>query len=368
MRGQPASPASPSFPECRRATATARHVLRRALEALGHEPIVADIDEKSFPGEDDVKFRVEYSGINYKDGLAITNTSPVVRLWPMVAGIDGAGVVEESRNVKWKAGDRVILTGFGVGETHWGCLATKAKCKAEWLVRLPAGMSARRAMAIGTAGFTAMLCALAIEKHGVKKGDGDILVTGAAGGVGSVAIAILERWGYRVVASTGRLAETPYLRSLGAAEVIDREALSKPGKPLQKERWAAVVDAVGSHTLVNALAQTRYGGVVAACGLAQNPLHRFVAAAPRIGGVANPVVVHVQAERGCGRVLGQAARFTANLYERKPEAAELLRHRHLQVAGGFQLVEILLEESIPEVVYRRALTTFVEKCLSQNRA
>jgi putative YhdH/YhfP family quinone oxidoreductase len=232
------------------------------------EARVADIDEGQLP-DDDVKFRVEYSGINYKDGLAITNASPVVRLWPMVAGIDGVGVVEESRHASWKPGDRVILTGFGVGETHWGCLATKAKSRGEWLVRLPAGMSARQAMAIGTAGFTAMLCALAIERHGVKKGDGDILVTGAAGGVGSVAIAILERWGYRVVASTGRLSEAAYLTALGAAEVIDREALSKPGKPLQKERWAAVVDSVGSHTLANAIAQTRENGIVTACGLAQ---------------------------------------------------------------------------------------------------
>ena len=232
------------------------------------EARVAQVDDRELP-DDDVRFRVEYSGINYKDGLAITNTSPVVRLWPMVAGIDGAGVVEESRHPAWRPGDRVILTGFGVGETHWGCLATKAKSKAEWLVRLPVGMSARQAMAIGTAGFTAMLCALAIEKHGVRNGDGDILVTGAAGGVGSVAIAILQQWGYRVVASTGRMAEAPYLQSLGAAEVIDREALAKPGKPLQKERWAAVVDSVGSHTLANACAQTKENGIVTACGLAQ---------------------------------------------------------------------------------------------------
>ena len=232
------------------------------------EARVAQVDDRELP-DDDVRFRVEYSGINYKDGLAITNASPVVRLWPMVAGIDGAGVVEESRHPSWRPGDRVILTGFGVGETHWGCLATMAKSKAEWLVRLPMGMSARRAMAIGTAGFTAMLCALAIEKHGVTNGDGDILVTGAAGGVGSVAIAILQQWGYRVVASTGRLAEAPYLQSLGAAEVIDREALAKPGKPLQKERWAAVVDSVGSHTLANACAQTKENGIVTACGLAQ---------------------------------------------------------------------------------------------------
>lgn len=229
---------------------------------------VREVDEAQLPAGD-VTLAVEYSTLNYKDGLAITNKSPVVRQWPMVAGIDGAGTVIDSSHAGWKAGDKVILNGFGVGETHWGCLAQKARLKGDWLVRLPEVFTPRQAMAIGTAGYTAMLCVLAIERHGVKAGDGDVLVTGATGGVGSVATALLGKLGYRVTAATGKAAEADYLRSLGATAVIDRSELSAPGKPLQKERWAAVVDAVGSHTLVNALAQTRYGGVVAACGLAQ---------------------------------------------------------------------------------------------------
>lgn len=216
----------------------------------------------------DVTVRIEYSTINYKDALAITNRSPVVRRWPMVPGIDGAGVVESSSHPGFAAGDRVILNGWGVGETHWGCLAQRARLRGDWLVAMPAGIDARRAMAIGTAGYTAMLCVMALERRGVMPAQGEILVTGAAGGVGSVAIALLARLGFRVVASTGRAAEADYLRALGAAEVIDRATLSEPGKPLQKERWAGVVDAVGSHTLANACAQTKYRGTVAACGLA----------------------------------------------------------------------------------------------------
>ena len=229
---------------------------------------VADIDEAQLPAGN-VTIRVEYSTINYKDGLAITNKSPVVRTWPMVAGIDGAGVVESSDYAAWRPGDRVILNGWGAGETHWGCLAQKARLKGEWLVKLPDALTAKQAMAIGTAGYTAMLCAMALERHGMPKDYGDVLVTGAAGGVGSVAIAILSGWGYRVVASTGRMQEAPYLQSLGAAEVIDRKTLSEPGKPLQKERWAGVIDSVGSHTLANACAQCMPNAVVAACGLAQ---------------------------------------------------------------------------------------------------
>ena len=212
---------------------------------------------------------IDYSTINYKDGLAITGKSPVVRKWPMVPGIDGAGTVLASSHPDWKAGDTVILNGWGVGETHMGCLAERAKLKGDWLIPMPHGMSSRTAMAIGTAGYTAMLCAMALAEHGVKPEDGEVLVTGASGGVGSVAVAILAARGYKVVASTGKLAEADYLKSLGAAEVIDRAELSAPGKPLQKERWAGVVDSVGSHTLANAVAQTRYGGTVAACGLAQ---------------------------------------------------------------------------------------------------
>lgn len=217
----------------------------------------------------DVTLRVECSTLNFKDALALTNRSPVVRRWPMVPGIDGAGVVEDSRHPQFAPGDRVVLNGWGVGESHWGCLAQRARVKGDWLIRLPQPLSSARAMAIGTAGYTAMLCALALRREGVTPDQGEVLVTGAAGGVGSVAIAILSGWGYRVVASTGRMSEAPYLQSLGATEVIDRSALSQPGKPLQKERWAGVVDAVGSHTLANACAQTRYRGTVAACGLAQ---------------------------------------------------------------------------------------------------
>jgi acrylyl-CoA reductase (NADPH) len=229
---------------------------------------VREVGDDFLP-EGDVTLDVEYSTLNYKDGLAITNRSPVVRSWPMVAGIDGAGTVGASTSARWKRGDRVVLNGFGVGETHKGCLAGRARLKSEWLVRLPERFSARQAMAIGTAGYTAMLSVLALEKHGLKPGDGDVLVTGATGGVGSVAISLLSKLGHRVTAATGKASEEAYLKSLGAAAVIDRNELSSPGKPLQKERWAAVVDAVGSHTLANACAQTRYGGAVAACGLAQ---------------------------------------------------------------------------------------------------
>ena len=229
---------------------------------------VAELDEGALP-EGDVTLQVDYSTINFKDGLAITNASPVVRSWPMVAGIDAAGTVLESSHAKWKAGDRVILNGWGVGESHWGGLAQKMRLKGDWLVRLPDRLSPRQAMAIGTAGYTAMLCAMALERNGVNKEQGEILVTGAAGGVGSVAIAIMAGWGYRVVASTGRPNEAGYLRSLGASDVIDRSTLSQPGKPLQRERWAGVIDSVGSHTLANACAQTLANGVVAACGLAQ---------------------------------------------------------------------------------------------------
>jgi acrylyl-CoA reductase (NADPH) len=230
---------------------------------------LTQLDDAQLPADGDVTVSVEYSTINYKDGLAITGKAPVVRKWPMVPGIDGAGQVLESSHPDWKAGDSFILNGWGVGETHMGCLAQRARLKGDWLIRRPDGMSARTAMAIGTAGYTAMLSALALQEQGVRKDSGEILVTGASGGVGSVAIAILSGWGYHVVASTGKLDEANYLKSLGAAEVLDRAALSAPGKPLQKERWAGVVDSVGSHTLVNALAQVRYGGVVTACGLAQ---------------------------------------------------------------------------------------------------
>jgi acrylyl-CoA reductase (NADPH) len=216
-----------------------------------------------------VTVNVAYSTINYKDGLAITGKSPVVRKWPMVPGIDFAGTISASDDPRWQAGDEVILNGWGVGEAHWGGLAQKARADGNWLVRRPDAISARDAMAIGTAGYTAMLCVLALERRGVRPDAAEVLVTGASGGVGSVAVALLSGLGYRVVASTGKTAEAAYLMSLGAAEVIDRATLSAAGKPLQKERWAAVIDSVGSHTLANACASTRYGGTVAACGLAQ---------------------------------------------------------------------------------------------------
>ncbi|MEO6033079.1 MAG: MDR family oxidoreductase [Burkholderiaceae bacterium] len=234
----------------------------------GFSASIAQVDDAQLP-EGDVLVRVAHSTLNYKDGLAITNKGPVVRSWPMVAGIDGAGSVIESSHPDWQVGASVIHNGWGVGETRWGCLAERARLKGDWLVALPAAFTTRQAMAIGTAGYTAMLCVLALERHGVQPGDGEVLVTGATGGVGSVATALLGKLGYRVTAATGKASEADYLRTLGASSVIDRAELGTPGKPLQKERWAAVVDAVGSHTLVNALAQTRYGGVVAACGLAQ---------------------------------------------------------------------------------------------------
>ena len=240
-------------------------------DEAGFRASIAELEESRLPvvPEGGVLVRPHYSTLNYKDGLALTNRSPVVRLWPMVPGIDGAGEVLQSDHPDWKAGDTFILNGFGVGETHWGCLAQRARLKGEWLVPLPAGLSPRRAMAIGTAGYTAMLCVMALERHGLKPGDGEVLVTGATGGVGSVAVLLLSRLGYRVVAVTGKAAQADYLTRLGAQAVMDRSELAAPGKPLQKERWAGVVDAVGSHTLANACAQVRYGGAVAACGLAQ---------------------------------------------------------------------------------------------------
>jgi acrylyl-CoA reductase (NADPH) len=218
----------------------------------------------------DVVVRVAHSTINYKDGLALTGRSPVVRVFPLIPGIDFAGEVESSTNPEFKPGDAVVLNGWGVGETHHGGYAGRARVKADWLVKLPAKLSTAHAMAIGTAGYTAMLAVMALEKGGVTPDKGEVIVTGAAGGVGSVAISLLADLGYKVVASTGRKdTEGDYLRGLGAAELIDRAELSGPGRPLARERWAGAVDAVGSHTLANVLSQTRYGGTVAACGLAQ---------------------------------------------------------------------------------------------------
>ena len=235
----------------------------------GFSAALSAIEASRLPLEGDVTVAIEYSTINYKDGLAIANKSPVVRKWPMVAGIDGAGIIETSTHPRWKKGDKVILNGHGVGESHWGCLAQKAKLKGDWLVPLPPEFTTRQAMAIGTAGFTSMLAVIALARHGVIPSSGEILVTGASGGVGSVAIVLLAARGYKVVASTGKPGESDYLTALGATSVIDRNELSRPGKPLQKERWAGVVDSVGSHTLANAIAQCKYNATVAACGLAQ---------------------------------------------------------------------------------------------------
>ncbi|MDO9297504.1 MDR family oxidoreductase [Bradyrhizobium sp.] len=218
--------------------------------------------------EGDVTVAVEYSTLNYKDGLAVTGKAPVVRRFPMIAGIDFAGTVAQSSHPAWKAGDKVVCTGWGMGETHLGSYAEKARVKGDWLVRLPEGMSPRDAMAIGTAGLTAMLAVLTLEKHGLTPGDGPIVVTGAAGGVGSVATALLAKLGHHVIASTGRMSEAGYLKGLGAAEVIDRAELSGPAKPLAKERWAGGIDSVGSTTLANLLSMTKYRGAIAACGLA----------------------------------------------------------------------------------------------------
>lgn len=237
-------------------------------DEAGQRAGVTELDEAQLP-EGDVTVDVEYSTLNYKDGLAITGSSPVVRKFPMVPGIDLAGVVSHSSNPQWKAGDRVVLNGWGVGEVHWGGLAQKARLNGDWLVSLPDAFTSRQAMAIGTAGYTASLCVEALLARGVEPGQGEVLVTGATGGVGSVAVALLARAGFTVVAATGKSSEGDYLKQLGASEIIDRAELSEPGKPMQKERWAGVVDSVGSHTLANACAQTRYGGAIAACGLAQ---------------------------------------------------------------------------------------------------
>lgn len=236
-------------------------------DEAGYRAALTDLDEGRLP-KGDVTVRVSHSTLNYKDALAITGKGPVVRAFPMVPGIDLAGTVEHSTYPDYKTGDAVILNGWGVGETHWGGLAQKARVNGNWLVPLPAQFTLQQAMAIGTAGYTAMLCVLALERHGVTPADGEIMVTGAAGGVGSVATAVLTRLGYRVVAVSGRPAETEYLKQLGAVEVLDRATFAVPGKPLGRERWAGALDVVGSHTLANVCATTKYRGVVTACGLA----------------------------------------------------------------------------------------------------
>jgi acrylyl-CoA reductase (NADPH) len=246
--------------------ATFRAIVIDKTEA-GQSIGLKDFDEKDLM-EGDVTVAVEWSTVNYKDGLAITGKAPVVRRFPMIPGVDLAGTVEASTHPDWKPGDHVILNGWGLGETHLGAYAQKARVKGDWLLRLPPRMSARDAMAIGTAGYTAMLAVIALEHHGVRPGDGPVLVTGAAGGVGSVAVALLARLGFQVTASTGRPREADYLKRLGASDIIDRKELAGAPRPLAKERWAGAIDVVGSTTLANVLSMIRYRGAVAACGLA----------------------------------------------------------------------------------------------------
>ena len=225
--------------------------------------------DKSFLKHGDVLVKVDYSTINYKDSLAITSSSPIIKNFPMVPGIDFAGTVEESTNSNFNVGDNVILNGFGVGEKHWGGLSQKARVNGDWLIHMPKEFTANQAMAIGTAGYTSMLCVLALENNGITPEKGEILVTGATGGVGSVAISLLSKLGYNICASSGRIEHSEYLKSLGASSIIDRNELSEKGRPLNKERWAGAIDSVGSHTLANICASLKYGGTVAACGLAQ---------------------------------------------------------------------------------------------------
>ena len=243
-------------------------LLLTKVEGGAPQAAITELDESRLPAGE-VLVQVSHSTLNYKDALAITGKAPVVRSYPMVPGIDFAGTVLESADARYRPGDAVLLNGWGVGEGHWGGLAQKARVKADWLLPLPAGLTAQQSMAIGTAGYTAMLCVMALQRHGAAPEHGPVLVTGANGGVGSIALALLARLGFTVHASTGRMNEAEHLKALGASELVDRATLNAPGKPLQKERWAAAVDALGSHTLANVCASLRYGGVVAACGLAQ---------------------------------------------------------------------------------------------------
>jgi acrylyl-CoA reductase (NADPH) len=242
-------------------------MMRAIVMSKGEAARVGDFDPMDLM-DGDVLVRISHSTVNYKDGLAITGKAPVVRRWPMIPGVDFAGVVETSSNPHFKPGDAVLLNGWGTGETHLGAYAEKSRVKGDWLIPLPSALSPEQAMALGTAGYTAMLCILALEKHGATPASGPALVTGAAGGVGSVAVALLAKLGWQVIASTGRTSEADYLKSIGAHDIIDRAELSGPAKPLGKERFAVTIDSVGSTTLANAIAQTKYGGAVAACGLA----------------------------------------------------------------------------------------------------
>ena len=299
-------------------------LLLTKTEAPAPQVAITELDEAQLPAGD-VLVQVSHSTLNYKDALAITGKAPVVRSWPMVPGIDFAGAVLESSDPRYRPGDAVLLNGWGVGESHWGGLAQKVRVKADWLLPLPAGLTAAQAMAIGTAGYTAMLCVMALQRNGLLPAQGPVLVTGANGGVGSIAIALLARLGFEVHASTGRLAEAEHLKALGATDIIDRATLNTPGKPLQKERWAGAVDSVGSHTLANVCAGIRYGGVVAACGLAQgmdfpSTVAPFILRGVTLAGVDSVMAPHARRAEAWQRL---ARELPAELLPRNTETIAL---------------------------------------------
>ena len=299
-------------------------LLLTKTEAPAPQVAITELDEAQLPAGD-VLVQVSHSTLNYKDALAITGKAPVVRSYPMVPGIDFAGAVLESSDPRYRPGDAVLLNGWGVGESHWGGLAQKARVKADWLLPLPAGLTAAQAMAIGTAGYTAMLCVMALQRNGLLPALGPVLVTGANGGVGSIAIALLSRLGFEVHASTGRLAEAEHLEALGATDIIDRATLNAPGKPLQKERWAGAVDSVGSHTLANVCAGLRYGGVVAACGLAQgmdfpSTVAPFILRGVTLAGVDSVMAPHARRAEAWQRL---ARELPAELLSRNTETIAL---------------------------------------------
>jgi len=299
-------------------------LLLTKTEVPAPQVAITELDEAQLPAGD-VLVQVSHSTLNYKDALAITGKAPVVRSWPMVPGIDFAGAVLESSDPRYRPGDAVLLNGWGVGESHWGGLAQKVRVKADWLLPLPAGLTAAQAMAIGTAGYTAMLCVMALQRNGLLPALGPVLVTGANGGVGSIAIALLSRLGFEVHASTGRLAEAEHLKALGATDIIDRATLNTPGKPLQKERWAGAVDSVGSHTLANVCAGIRYGGVVAACGLAQgmdfpSTVAPFILRGVTLAGVDSVMAPHARRAEAWQRL---ARELPAELLPRNTETIAL---------------------------------------------
>ena len=299
-------------------------LLLTKTEVPAPQVAITELDEAQLPAGD-VLVQVSHSTLNYKDALAITGKAPVVRSWPMVPGIDFAGAVLESSDPRYRPGDAVLLNGWGVGESHWGGLAQKVRVKADWLLPLPAGLTAAQAMAIGTAGYTAMLCVMALQRNGLLLAQGPVLVTGANCGVGSIAIALLARLGFEVHASTGRLAEAEHLKALGATDIIDRATLNTPGKPLQKERWAGAVDSVGSHTLANVCAGIRYGGVVAACGLAQgmdfpSTVAPFILRGVTLAGVDSVMAPHARRAEAWQRL---ARELPAELLPRNTETIAL---------------------------------------------